>query len=100
MRDGVLLYLCGQLHIAMSVEKVGTNLRIPNNVKQGNNVGSTSQILQNLDLSLNLLLLDRLQDLDNALLVVDNIDTLKDFRVLSAACSAHNSVNESTTNPR
>jgi hypothetical protein len=67
-------------------------LRVTNNVKQGNDVRATSQILKNLDLSLNLLLLDRLQDLDNALLVVDNIDTLKDFRVLSAADLSNNLV--------
>jgi hypothetical protein len=45
---------------AMSVEDLGTNLRIPNNVEQGNNIRTSGQILEDLDLALNLLLLDRL----------------------------------------
>lgn len=61
------------------------HLTIPDNVKQSNDVGSARQILQNFDLSLDLLLLNRLQDLDNTLLVVDNVDSLENLRVLSAA---------------
>jgi hypothetical protein len=38
--------------------------------------------LQDLDLSLNLLLLDGLQDLDDAFLIVGDIDSLEDFRIL------------------
>jgi hypothetical protein len=34
-------------------------------------------------ISLDLLLLDRLEDLDNAFLVVDDIDALENLRVLS-----------------
>jgi hypothetical protein len=60
-------------------------LRVANDIKQGDNIGAASQVLKDLYLSLDLLLLDRLQHFDNALLIVDYIDTLKDFRVLSAA---------------
>ena len=60
-----------------------TNLRVSNNVEESNDIGSARQVLQDLDLSLDLLLLDRLENLDDALLVVDDIDAFKDFRVLS-----------------
>ena len=56
-------------------------LTIPNHIQQRNNIGTSRQVLQDLDLTLDLLLLDRLQNLDNALLIVDNIDTFEDFRV-------------------
>jgi hypothetical protein len=59
-------------------------LIIPNNVQQSYNVGTTSQILKNLDLSLNLLLLHGLENLDNAFLVIDNVDALEHLRVLSS----------------
>lgn len=62
----------------------GLALVVPNNVKQCDNIGATGKILENLDLSLDLLLLDWLQDLDDAFLVVDYVDTLKDLRVLSS----------------
>lgn len=60
-------------------------LAIANDIKQGYHVGATRQVLKNLDLTLNLLLLDWLQDLDDTLLVVDHIDALEHFRVFSAA---------------
>jgi hypothetical protein len=60
-------------------------LRISNNIQQSNDIRSSRQVLQDLDLTLYLLLLDRLQHLDDTLLVVCDVDTLKDFRVLSAA---------------
>ena len=60
-------------------------LAIANDIKQGYHVGATCQVLKNLDLTLNLLLLDWLQDLDDTLLVVDHIDALEHFRVFSAA---------------
>ncbi len=60
-------------------------LRITNNVEQRDDVGAAGKILENFYLSLNLLLLDRLQDLDDAFLVVDDVDTLENLRVLSAA---------------
>jgi hypothetical protein len=62
-----------------------THLAIAHNIEQTNNVGASTQVLENLDLTLDLLLLDRLENLDDAFLVVDDVDALKDFRVLSAA---------------
>ena len=41
--------------------------------------------MQDLDLTLYLLLLDGFEDFDDAFLIVDDVDALKDFRVLSAA---------------
>ncbi len=64
---------------------MGAYLRIPNDIEQRDDVGAASKILKDLDFSLNLLLLNGLQDLDDAFLVVDNVDALENFRVLSAA---------------
>lgn len=60
-------------------------LAIANDIKQGYHVGTTRQVLKNLDLTLNLLLLDRLEDLDDTLLVVDDIDALEHFGIFSPA---------------
>jgi hypothetical protein len=62
-----------------------THLAIAHNIEQTDNVGTSTQVLENLDLTLDLLLLDRLENLDDAFLVVDDVDAFKDFRVLSAA---------------
>lgn len=64
---------------------IRTHLRIANNVEKRDDVGAACQVLENLDLSLDLLLLNGLQDLDHAFLVVDNVDAFEYFRVLSAA---------------
>jgi hypothetical protein len=45
--------------------------------------------LQDLDLALDLLLLDGLEDLDDALLLVGHADALEDLAVLAAADLAH-----------
>jgi|FreactcultuFSWF8_1027224.scaffolds.fasta_scaffold00191_57 hypothetical protein len=84
MREGVLLcndkvrqdgeWQVDQAHLAVS-----------HNVKKTNDVGASTQVLEDLDFTLDLLLLDRLEDLDDAFLVVDDVDALKNFRVLSAA---------------
>ena len=60
-------------------------LRVADDVEQGDDVGPAGEVLQNLDLALYLLLLDGLEDLDDAFLVVDDIDALEDLGVLSAA---------------
>ena len=60
-------------------------LTISHDVQESNNVRSARQVLQDLDLSLYLLLLDGLEDLDDAFLVVGNVDAFEDFRVLSPA---------------
>lgn len=55
------------LSTATWVEISCTYLRIPNDIQQRDDVRSTSNVLQNLDLSLNLLLLDGLEHFDDAL---------------------------------
>lgn len=62
-------------------------LGIANDVEQSDDVGTASQVLENLDLSLDLLLLDGLEDLDDAFLVIDDVDAFKDFRIFSATCT-------------
>ena len=59
-------------------------LTVANHVQQSDDIGATGQVLEDLDLTLDLLLLNRLEDLDNAFLVVDDVDALEDFGVLSA----------------
>lgn len=58
-------------------------MAVPDDVQQSYNVWSTREILQDLDLSLYLLLLHRLEHLDDTLLIIGDIDALKYFRVLS-----------------
>jgi hypothetical protein len=70
------------------IGNIGTEmiyLAVSDNIKQSNDVGSAGQVLQDLDLSLYLLLLGRLEDLDNTLLMVGDFDTFKDLRVLPTA---------------
>jgi hypothetical protein len=50
-------------------------------------------VLKDLDFTLDLLLLDGLQDLDTALLIVDNVDTLKDLGIFASAHLANDLVN-------
>lgn len=61
------------------------DLGIPDDIEQGDDVRAAGQILQDLDLSLDFLLLDGLENLDDAFLVVDDVDALEDLRVLAAA---------------
>ena len=67
-------------------------LRVAHDVEQSDNVGPSRQILQDLDLSLYLLLLDGFEDLDDALFFVLNVDALKDFRVLPSPYFANDLV--------
>lgn len=62
-------------------------LLVSNNIQQADDVRSTREVLQDLDLPLYLLLLHRLEHLDNALVVVDNVDAFEDFRILSSSCA-------------
>lgn len=66
-------------------ERRGFALRIPDDVEERNDIGPASQVLENLNFALDLLLLDGLEDLDDAFLVVDDVDTLEDFGVFAAA---------------
>ena len=84
----------------------GFGLWIPYNIQKLDDVCASTDVLQDLDLTLdlqhtgeiskrsltgvqsmtpNLLFLHRLQDLDDALLVVDDVDAFKDFTVLASA---------------
>ena len=58
-------------------------LTVPDHIQQSDHVGTACQVLQDFDFSLDLLLLDRLEDLDDTFLVVDDVDAFEDFRVLS-----------------
>lgn len=60
-------------------------LGVPDDVEKCDNVGSAGKILEDLDLTLDLLLLDRLEDLDDAFLVVDDVDAFEYLGVLPAA---------------
>ncbi len=61
-------------------------LRVADDVEQGYDVGPAGQVLQDLDLALYLLLLNGLEHLDDAFLVVDDVDTLEHLGVFAAAC--------------
>lgn len=62
-----------------------TNLVVANDIQQSDDVGSATEVLQDLDLALYLLLLDGLEDLDDTFLVVDDVDALKDLGVFASA---------------
>jgi hypothetical protein len=64
----------------------GAYLRISDHVQEGDNVWPAGQVLQDLDLPLDLLLLDGLEHLDDAFLVVDDVDALEDLGVFASAC--------------
>mmetsp|Transcript_9124 Transcript_9124/g.28278 ORF Transcript_9124/g.28278 Transcript_9124/m.28278 type:complete len:520 (-) Transcript_9124:64-1623(-) len=65
-------------------------LRVTHDVHQLDGVRPAAQVLQDLDLALDLLLLDRLKNLDDAALVLQRVYTLEHLAVLSAAHLANN----------
>jgi hypothetical protein len=65
-------------------------LRVANNIEESDHIGSASQVLKNLNLTLDLLFLDGLQDLDAALFIVDSVEAFKNLRVLSSSNLANN----------
>jgi len=67
-------------------------LWITNNIVQPDNIWSASQVLENLDLTLDLFLFDWLQNLDAALFIVGDVDTLKDLRVFASSHLAYDLV--------
>jgi len=77
---------------ALKDQRGGLGLRIADNVEEGNDIGTSGQVLENLDLTLDLLFLDGLQDLNAALFVVDSVETFKDLRVLAASDLAYDLV--------
>ena len=60
-----------------------------NNYKERNDIRATSQVLQNFDLSLDLLLFHWLEDLYHAFIVVSNVDGFEYFRVFSSTELSH-----------
>lgn len=66
------------------MEGPASYLRVSHNVEQSNDIGPACQVLQDLDLALYLLLLDGLEHLDDAFLVVDNIDAFEHLGVFAA----------------
>ena len=60
------------------------------NIEKADNVGPARKVLQDFDLTLDLLLLHGLQDLYDHLVPGCNLNPLKDLGVLSAANLAHN----------
>jgi hypothetical protein len=54
-------------------------LTINNNIQQGNHVGASSQIPKDLYLSFDFFCCNRLEDLDNALLVTKHIDAFENL---------------------
>mmetsp|Transcript_13691 Transcript_13691/g.28084 ORF Transcript_13691/g.28084 Transcript_13691/m.28084 type:complete len:210 (-) Transcript_13691:269-898(-) len=65
---------------------------IATDIQQFDDVCSSIQALQDLDLPLDFLLFHRLQNLNNAPLVVDNIDALKNVTVLPSSHFSNNLV--------
>ena len=70
----------------------GLGRRVAHAVEQRDDVGPPAQVLQDLDLALDLLLLDRLEDLDHAALARRGVDPLEDLGVLPPADLAHDLV--------
>ena len=60
-------------------------MAVSDNVEQCDDVWSSREVLEDLDLSLDLLLLDWLKNLDDTLLVVGDVDAFEDLGVLSTA---------------
>ena len=53
--------------------------RIANHVQQGYDIWTSRQVLENFDFSLDLLLLDRFEDFNDTLFVVDDVNTFEDL---------------------
>lgn len=68
-------------------EPLSTHLTIPDHVQQANHVRSPREVLQDLDLALDLLLLDRLEHLDDAFAVRGDVDGFEDLGC-ERCCSA------------
>jgi hypothetical protein len=60
-------------------ERGSLGLRIADDIKELNNVGSATHVLKNLDFAFDFLLLDRLKNLNDALCIVCHIDAFKDL---------------------
>ena len=61
-------------------------LAVTYHVQQCDDVGPARKVLEDFDLSLYFLLLDRFEDLDDTLLVVGDINALEHLRVFASPC--------------
>lgn len=64
-----------------------THLGVAHNIQKSDHVGTAGQVLEDLDLALDFLLLDWLEHLDDALLVINHVDALEHLGVLAATCA-------------
>ena len=55
--------------------------RIADHVQQGHYIRTSGQVLEDFDFPFDLLLLDRFEDFDDALFVVDDVNTLEDLSI-------------------
>ena len=53
--------------------------RIADHVQQGYDIWTSSQVLENFDFSLDLLLLNRFEDFNDTLFVVDDVNSFKNL---------------------
>ena len=60
--------------------------RIANHVQQGYDIRTSGQVLQNLDFSFDLLLLDGLEDFDDTFFAVDDVNALEHLFNQSCRC--------------
>lgn len=74
--------------IGVRKKRAGIYLTVPDDIEQCDNVWSSRQVLEDLDLSLDLLLLDWLENLDDTLLIVGDVDALEHLGVFSATCTS------------
>jgi hypothetical protein len=73
-------------------EDKGTYLVVANDIQKRNYVRAPRQILQDLDLTLYLLLLNGLENLYHTLLVVLDVDSLEDLGVFATTCRKNVSI--------
>ena len=71
-----------EVHVVHVLRDQARDLRrlVAHNIKQRDDVWAASKVLQDLDFALDLLLLDRLEDLDDALLLGHDVYALEDLR--------------------
>ena len=53
--------------------------RVSDNIQERDDIGTTCEVLENLDLTLDFLFLNGLEDLDDAFLVTENVDPFEDL---------------------
>lgn len=69
--------------IGTSITRGVVYLTVSDHVQQRDNVRPAGEVLQNLDLPFYLLLLHRLENLYDTLLIVDNINALENLGILA-----------------